>query len=130
VRAGERADPDAQAARATVEAYFDAFNSLDPEVWADTLHFPQVRLSLSGLDLWATREDFLAGTEPGRQRAWAGNKLESVETVQTGSAGANVVVRYSRLSVQGETLASYDAVYLATRRDGRWGIQARSTYAP
>ncbi len=106
------------------------FNSLDPGSWADTLHYPQVRLSASGLDLWKSREDFLAGTEPGRQRAWFRTKLENAEPIQAGASGVNVTVRYSRLNSQGEKLSAYDAVYLVTNRNDRWAVQARSSYAP
>ena len=47
-----------------------------------------------------------------------------------GAAGVNVAVRYSRLNRQGETLSSYEAVYLVTNREGHVGIQARSSFAP
>ncbi|MCZ6675555.1 MAG: hypothetical protein O7C75_21715, partial [Verrucomicrobia bacterium] len=130
VDSGEAAAAAAEPARQAVEAYFEAFNSLDLEIWADTLHFPQVRLSSSGLDYWQTREDFFAGTEPGRQRTWFRTKLESAETVQAGADGVNVIVRYSNLNSEDETLSSYDAVYLVTRHEGRWAVQARSTYGP
>ncbi len=106
------------------------YDSLDPGSWADTLHYPQVRLSASGLDLWKSREDFLAGTEPGRQRAWFNTKLENAEPIQAGASGVNVTVRYSRLNSQGEKLSACDAVYLVTNRNDRWAVQARSSYAP
>ena len=130
VETGDRPAAAAQAARRAVEAYFRAFNSIDAEAWADTMSFPQVRLSSSGLGYWRTRDDFLAGVEPGRQRTWAGTRLDSADVIQSGANGANVVVRYSRLNAKGEPLATYDAVYLVTHRDGRWAVQARSTYAP
>ena len=50
--------------------------------------------------------------------------------MQVGAGGVNVAVRYSRLNPLGETLSSYEAVYLVTTRDGRIGIQARSSFAP
>ena len=41
-----------------------------------------------------------------------------------------MAVRYSRLSPTGATLSSYEALYLVTTRDGRTGVQARSSFAP
>ena len=120
----------AEPARAAAEAYFEAFNSMDLEAWADTMHYPQVRLSLSGLDYWASREEFLQGSEPGRLRTWYETRLDEVVPYQVGVNGVNVRVRYSRLNRHGETLSSYDAVYLITDRDGRSAVQARSSYAP
>lgn len=120
----------AEPARAAVEAYFAAFNSMDLEAWADTMHYPQVRLSLSGLDYWASRQEFVEGSEPGRLRTWFETRLDEVEPYQVGVNGVNVRVRYSRLNRHGDALASYDAVYLVTDREGSSAVQARSTYAP
>lgn len=117
-------------ARAAVESYFEAFNTTDSSAWVNTLHFPHVRLSASELGFWATPEDFLSGTEPGRQRTWPETKLNSCELIQIGPQGANFAVSYTRLSAQGESLSTYEAIYLVTRRDGRWAVQARSSYVP
>ena len=127
---GERAADMSEAARTAVQAYFAALNSLDPERWADTLHFPQARLDSSGLDFRQTRADFLSGTAPGRQRTWPETRIDAMEVYQTGPSGANLNVRYSRLNADGEALSAYDAVFLATLRDGRWAVQAHSTYGP
>ncbi len=127
---GEQTVDIREAAQTAVQAYFDALNALDPESWADTMHFPQLRLSSSGLDFWKTRADFLSGTAPGRQRTWPETRIDSMEVYQTGPSGANLNVRYSRLNADGEALSAYDAVFLATLRDGRWAVQAHSTYGP
>ncbi len=128
---GEQTAPDIRAeAEAAVMAYFDAFNALDPERWADTLHFPQVRLSSSGYAFWETRAGFLAGPEPGRLRTWPETRVDSMEVRQNGPTGANLDVRYSVMNEDGEALSTYDAVFLATVRDGRWGVQAHSTSGP
>ncbi len=127
----EQTAPDIRAeAEAAVMAYFDAFNSLDPERWADTLHFPQVRLSSSGYGFWETRAEFLAGPEPGRLRTWPETRVDSLEVSQNGPTGANLDIRYSVMNEDDEALSTYDAVFLATLRDGRWGVQAHSTYGP
>ena len=117
-------------AKQAVEAYFEAFNSLDLERWADSMHYPQVRLSASGLGFWKTRQDFLDGPEMGRQRTHHQTRLDIVEPYQVGAKGVNVKVRYTRLNSEKEDLSTYDAIYLVTNRDGNWAVQARSTYAP
>ena len=72
----------AELGRKAVEAYFEAFNSLNLETWADILHYPQVRLSGSGLGYWATRQDFIDGPEMGRQRTWHETRLDKVEPLE------------------------------------------------
>ncbi len=127
---GERSADNREAARTAVQAYFAALNSLDPESWADTMHFPQVRLGSSALGFWKTRADFLSGVEPGRQRTWSETRIDAIKVYQIGPSGANLSVRYSRLNAGGEALAAYDAVFLATLCGNRWAVQSHSTYGP
>lgn len=134
--AGRLGLPDARraeneaAARAAVEAYFEALNSLDHEAWAATLNYPHVRVAGGTVEMWETAEEYLAGLQPGRQRTWFHTGLDSMDVVQVGANGANVALQFSRHNSEGETMSSYEAVYLVTRRDGRWAVQARSSFAP
>lgn len=130
VDSGEVAAPGSGPAQAAVEEYFEKLNSLDPQALAATLHFPHVRLGASGLEFWRDEEAFLSGTEPGRQRTWRLTTPDSIEPIQVGATGANFAIRCLRVNSQGETLSAYDAVFLVTRRDSKWAVQARSTFAP
>lgn len=130
VESGEVAAPGSDPAQEAVESYFEQLNSLDPQALAATLHFPHVRLGASGLEFWRDEEEFLSGTEPGRQRTWRLTTVESIEPIQVGATGANFAIRFARVNTQGEALSAYDAVFLVTRRDSKWAIQARSTFAP
>ena len=119
------------AAIGAVEAYVTAFNDpTDTAGWAATLNYPHVRVADGTVEMWDTAEDYVTGSEGGRQRAWVETRLNWAEPVQVGGAGVNVAVRFSRLNTLGETLSSYEAVYLVTNRDGHIGIQARSSFAP
>ena len=121
----------ATAAVAAVEAYVAALNDpSDTDAWAATLNYPHARLADGTVELWATAEDYVQGSQGGRLRAWSRTRLDWAEPVQVGGAGVNVAVRYSRLNRAGETLSGYEAVYLVTNRDGHVGIQARSSFAP
>jgi len=116
---------------AAVEAYFAALNDpTDTEGWAGTLNYPHVRVADGAVEMWDTAEDYVNGSQGGRQRTWVETRLDWAEPVQVGGAGVNVAVRFSRLNGQGETLSSYEAVYLVTTRDGHVGVQARSSFAP
>ena len=121
----------AGAAVGAVEAYVTALNDpIDTAGWAATLNYPHVRVADGTVEMWDTAEDYVNGSQGGRQRAWVETLLDWAEPVQVGGAGVNVAVRFSRLNRQGETLSSYEAVYLVTNRDGHIGIQARSSFAP
>ena len=127
----DRRAASAAAAVRAVETYFDALNdATDVEAWAATLNYPHVRVADGSVELWETADAYAAGSQAGRLRTWAGTRLDWAEPVQVGAGGVNVAVRYSRLNPLGETLSSYEAVYLVTTRDGRTAIQARSSFAP
>jgi hypothetical protein len=118
-------------ALAAVDAYFVALGDpTDLAGWASTLNYPHVRIADGQVEQWETADDYVSGLQGGRLRTWAGTRLDWAESVQVGAGGVNVAVRYSRLNPEGDTLSSYEAVYLVTNRDGHVGIQARSTFAP
>ena len=124
----EERDANAAAAEDAVATYVDAMN--DPtnvDGWADTMHYPQVRIARGTLQQWETDVSFKAGSEPGRLRTWFRTRLVSFDAVQVGQDAVNAAVQYSFENSDGESLATHDAVFLVTRRDGIWKIQARSS---
>ena len=127
VEAGEGAKNSA-AARDTVQAYFRAWNTHDPKPLIAALHFPHVRIDGDGaVEISMTAAEFLAGSEPGRQRTWYEIRLDQTEVVQVSANGVNVAVTYSRRNRSGEALSRYEAIFLAVRRADQWKIQAVST---
>ena len=114
-------------ARTAVEAYLRAWNSHNPNTLSAAMHFPYVRIGDGNLEVWNTPPEFLAGSEPGRQRTWYDTKLDQVEVAQASANGVNVAVTYSRRDRAGQVFSKYDAVFLVVRRDTAWKIQAMST---
>jgi hypothetical protein len=118
----------AASAQAAMHAYFKAWNARDPQPLAASLHYPHVRIDGGGgLELWRSASEFLAGTEPARQRTWFETRLDGAEVVQVSADGVNIAVRYSRRDRQGGILAQADAMLLIVRRDDVWKVQAIST---
>ena len=117
-------------ATAAVAAYFAAFNSHDPQRLADAIHIPHVRIAGIDVEYWQTPEDFMNGTEPGRQRTWQESRFENLKVVQASANSANVTLRYTLLGAEGSELSEYEALFLVTQRDGEWKVQARSVMGP
>jgi hypothetical protein len=118
----------AQAAQAAVLAYMKSWNSHDPQALAAAIHYPHVRVDGAGtVEVWKTAAEFLAGSEPGRQRTWFDTRLDETEVVQVSANGVNVAVRYSRRDRDARPLSSAHAVLLVVQRDGAWRVQAMST---
>lgn len=120
-------DASRTAALAATRAYFDAWNGHDPSALAAAQHYPFVRIGDGAVEVWKSVDDFLAGSEPGRQRTWPETRLDQAEVVQATANGVNVAIVYSRRDRTGAAMSSYEAVVLVVRRDGAWKVQAVST---
>ncbi len=114
------------AGRDAVTSFFEAWNAHDPDALAAAIHYPHVRIADGLVEVWDSRDRFLAGADPGRQRTWFQTRVDEVKVVQTTSNGVNLTVKISRLGRDGRTLSSDEGVFLVVLRDGTWKVQARS----
>lgn len=119
-------------ARAPIEAFFKAFNARDNDALKLTLHYPHVRINESGsVNVW--RDASEAGTNfDGLTRAegWARSSLDSVAMRQHDPIKVHFEVVFSRYKADGTKYATYQSLWIVTNKEGRWGIQARSSFAP
>jgi hypothetical protein len=126
--AADQAARNEAAARAALDAFVQAWNSHDIGTLARAVHYPQVRIADRQVEIWNGVDEFLAGTEAGRQRTWFQLRVDSVRAVQVAATGVNLVLSVSRLARDGRVMSKDDGLFLATPRDGVWKIQARSTF--
>jgi hypothetical protein len=119
-------------ARAPIEAFFKAFNARDNEALKKTLHYPHVRINESGgVNVW--RDASEAGTNFDgltRSEGWARSSLDSVTMRQHDDVKVHFEVVFSRYKADGTKYATYQSLWVSTKKDGAWGIQARSSFAP
>jgi len=126
--AADAASRNETAARAALDGFVQAWNSHDVAVLARAVHYPQVRIADRQVEIWDTADEFIAGTEAGRQRTWYQLRIDQMRAVQTTANGVNLVLSYSRLGRDGRVMSQDEGVFLVTLRDGAWKIQARSTF--
>jgi hypothetical protein len=119
-------------ARAPIEAFFKAFNARDNEALKKTLHYPHVRINeAGGVNVW--RDASEAGTNFDgltRSEGWARSSLDSVTMRQHDDVKVHFEVVFSRYKADGTKYATYQSLWVSTKKDGAWGIQARSSFAP
>jgi hypothetical protein len=119
-------------ARAPIEAFFKAFNARDNEALKKTLHYPHVRINeAGGVNVW--RDASEAGTNfegLTRSEGWARSTLDSVTMRQHDDVKVHFEVVFSRYKADGTKYATYQSLWVSTKKDGAWGIQARSSFAP
>lgn len=129
--------PELEAARASaiavMEAFLEAFNARDESAWADTLHFPHVRIASGAVAVFADRAAFLESRDLNafaEETGWDYSTWDDLQIVQASPDKVHIAVRFTRYDVQGAEMASYDSFYVVERIDGRWGVRARSSFAP
>jgi len=119
-------------ARAPIEAFFKAFNARDNEALKKTLNYPHVRINETGsVNVW--RDASEAGTNfdaLARSEGWARSSLDSVAMRQHGEMKVHFEVVFSRYKADGTKYATFQSLWVSTKQDGHWGIQARSSFAP
>ena len=123
---------DSTGALEAVDRFFETFNSRDPLLWANSLHYPHIRkpgvgeplrpseTSLSAED-YASRFDYSRIIRTG----WDHTQVESKSIVHISIDKAHIAALYHRYSEQGDIIRTTKVTYLVTRLDQRWGIQAR-----
>jgi len=120
------------AARAPIDAFFKAFNARDNEALKRTLHYPHVRINeMGGVNIW--RDASEAGTNfdaLARSEGWARSSLDSVTMRQNDPVKVHFEVVFSRYKADGTKYATYQSLWIVTNKDGVWGVQARSSFAP
>ncbi|HEY8120662.1 MAG TPA: hypothetical protein VII78_05045 [Myxococcota bacterium] len=122
-----------QAALRTLDAFMAAFNARDVEAWIGTLHFPHVRIASGRVAVFADAAAFRAGFEFARfaeQTGWSRSEWTERRVIQAGPDKVHVAVVFTRYRADGSVLSRFESLYIVTRLDGRWGVQARSSYAP
>ena len=129
---GAVADASRRAAVDSVEAYLDAVNRRDPQAFAATLHYPHYRVAQGRIQVWEQAQEVASNTSFERlaSTGWVRTASHALNPVQVSSDAVNVALELLRYNAGGELITRFDTLYLVTRQDGRWGIKARSSFAP
>ena len=122
-----------EAAKA-IEAFFKAFNAHDNEAYHRVLHYPHIRINDNGRVLiiqdpvdWSLERAlaFLAKNE-----GWEYSTLDSMEVIHASEVKVHFNIEFSRYKEDGTRYAVHKSLWIVTKKDGHWGVQARSSYAP
>ena len=123
----------ADIAIAKVEEYMNAFNARDPAAWAATLNYPHLRIASGELSVTETEEEVVAERDFDAFAArfgWDHSEWDEIEAVQVAENGVNVALTFSRYNADGDVVSTFNTLYLVTNDNGRWGVLARSSFAP
>jgi len=116
-----------------MDAFLAAFNASDVDAWADTLLFPHVRLASGQVLVYPDQTAFVKAmdmTAFAAQTGWRYSTWDDMAVVQSSPDKVHIRVRFSRFDVDDKLIASFDSLYIIEQVDGRWGVRARSSFAP
>ena len=127
-------DEASNAAVAAIEQFMAALNARDDATLYDLLHLPHVRISGEGVAIWYDRSeleatylrDFHARAGP----EWHHTTLDSTEVIHSSEHKVHILIQFTRRDVSDGVIATYRSLWIMTDNDGRWGAQARSSFAP
>ena len=122
-----------QQAMRVLDEFMRAFNARDEKAWTATLHFPHVRIASGATRLDATPEAMLSGFDFERfakRFEWHHSAWLSREVVQFDADKVHVIVRFARYREDQSLIAEFDSLYIVSRREGRWAVAGRSSFAP
>ena len=119
-------------ARAALDGFMAAFNAEDAEaIRTRWFHFPHVRFHSGKVTVMQRPEDYhnLVWNRSGQSAGWARTAWDYQEAIDAGPEKVHFRVQFTRYRADGSAIGSYRSLYIVTLKDGRWGIQARSTWA-
>ena len=116
-----------------LDEFMAAFNARDEKAWLATLHFPHVRVAGGKTRLDATPKEMMSSfdfEQFAKRFDWDHSAWLSRDVVQSGPDKVHVVVRFARYRADGSVSAEFDSLYIVARREGRWAVVGRSSFAP
>ena len=118
-------------AEGALDAFMTAFNASDAAGVNDAFNFPHVRLASGTVTIFEKRGDFTLEGFESRTKAdgWHRSAWDYRNIVQANSDKVHFDVQFTRYREDGSVIGAYKSLWIVTRIDGRWGVQARSSYA-
>jgi hypothetical protein len=119
-------------ATAALDRFMAALNANDAAGVNDAFNFPHVRFASGKVTVFARRGDFTMETFRVRvdDDGWAKSAWDKRDVIHAGAEKVHFDTQFSRYRADGSRIASFQSIYIVTRLDGHWGIQARSSFAP
>jgi len=121
-----------QEALIVMDQFLEAFNERDIEAWSKTLNYPHVRFAIGLVKVWENRQAFVSETnlQPLIESGWNHSRWLRREVVLSSPLKVHISTSFERYDKDNQAISAYESLYIITKQDHRWGIQARSSLAP
>jgi len=121
------------AAMAILDDFMRSLNAGDEAGVNQSFNFPHVRFTGGGdVKIFSEPGDYNLSYFRERTEAdgWHRSDWDRREVIHAGPNKVHLDTQFSRYRADGSVISSYTSIYIVTCLDGKWGIQARSSYAP
>ena len=115
-----------------LDQFMEAVNAYDAAAMDATMHFPHVRFTAGSMKVYEH-----AGSNPmdlfdrlRQEDDWKVSTWRTRKLVQFNQYKAHYAVAYTRFRSDNSVIGVYESLYALTYKEGRWGIQLRSSFGP
>ena len=115
-----------------LDSFMTTFNSRDMKTWSKTLNYPHVRLAGGKVTVWSTQEEYAAEDifERLASTGWNYSAWLSREVILVSEDKVHISTVFQRYDKDHNPMKKYQSLYIVTKQNGEWGVQARSSLAP
>ena len=126
-------EPDAVAVAAgmdVLDRFMAALNARDQTSLLATMHFPHYRLAGVTMRVWEQPDaSYFAGFLARAGEGWHHTNWDFRRVIVGGPEKVHFDVQFTRYRADNSVIGSYRSLYIVTRRDGKWAIALRSSFA-
>lgn len=115
-------------ARAVIDELFRAFNDRDSDGYYATFHYPQVSIGQSGsLSVSEAPPERPMNFDALTSReGWHHSVIDFTKLLGSASDKVHFDVQFKRYKEDGTAYGVWRGIWIMTKKDGKWGVQARS----
>jgi len=126
--AGMKESEREEEARKPIDDFFAAFNARDIERGRQTLNYPHIQIAGNDVTILYEPESFQIDFQSLAGEGWTHVTLDSCAMRQNCDEKVHFEVQLSMHRGSDSRYATYQALWIVTRKDGVWGIQCRSIF--
>jgi uncharacterized membrane protein len=112
------------------DAFMTTFNSKDAEAWGAVFNFPSVRIASGKVTILNSAADLENSFTRLAAAGWDHSAWASRRVVQCDATKAHMLTTFVRYRADGSEMSRFNSLYVVENKDGRWGLTARSSFAP
>ena len=117
-----------EAARKPIDDFFAALNAKDIEAARNSLHYPHIQIAGNEVSVLNEPELFQIDFQALAADGWSYSTLDSCAMKQNCNEKAHFEIQMSMHLANNARYATFQTLWIVTRKAGRWGIQCRSIF--